>query len=750
MLQLVPGLRSVARKSVAKSCPKTNRSFRSTALPRDAANSKNASKTAPASHAAKTAGAAKSAGMPHTPSPIGDSGRDITLDDLAYAVPGRAQPKVVDEVEAKKGRIVQIIGAVIDVEFPPGCLPANLNSLLVETPAGYEKVVLEVASQLSSTLVRTIALETTDGLWRGMKVVDTGAPLSVPVGKGTLGRILNVLGEPVDGRGPVEAPVKLPIHRKPPSFTELGDADQILLTGIKVIDLIAPYARGGKIGLFGGAGVGKTVLIMELINNIAKSHGGFSVFAGVGERTREGNDLYHEMQETGVIKLEGESKAALIYGQMNEPPGARALVALTGLTVAEYFRDEGGQDVLLFIDNIFRFTQAGSEVSALLGRIPSAVGYQPTLATDMGRLQERITTTSKGSITSVQAVYVPADDLSDPAPATTFAHLNATTVLSRAVAELGIYPAVDPLDSTSDLMEPDVVGLRHYRVARRVQATLQAYRALQDIIAILGMDELSEEDRLTVYRARKLQRFLSQPFEVAEPFTGMQGRLVKIDDTLRGFEEILDGLHDNLPENAFYMVGDIEEVKDKAAKMAAESTSEEGVSSKDAAVDFDSMVKNYPEYYQKWANIYWDRYRSTFHKALETNIYYHDQSGKAPPALKFIGDYFIDRQMAIWRTSVDEVMSEVDFNNLLDLQSHRIPETREGPSLDEIDQTARAASLEYFPPDVRVYLEELVGDRPTPVPMDLSKYELTDKRKAVLRDWIKIANEKQEEFAKLI
>ena len=430
---------------------------------------------------------------------------------------------------------------------------------------------------MGENTVRTIAMESTDGLVRGQKCVDTGAPIQVPVGPETLGRIINVIGEPVDEKGPIFAKGKekyAPLHRAAPTFTEQGKTQEILVTGIKVVDLLAPYAKGGKIGLFGGAGVGKTVVIMELINNIAMNHGGYSVFAGVGERTREGNDLYHEMIEGGVIKIDKEtgstdgSKAALVYGQMNEPPGARARVALTGLAIAEYFRDEEGQDVLLFVDNIFRFTQAGSEVSALLGRIPSAVGYQPTLATDMGGLQERITSTAKGSITSVQAVYVPADDLTDPAPATTFAHLDATTVLSRAIAELGIYPAVDPLDSTSRMLDPRVIGDKHYQIARATQKLLQDYKGLQDIIAILGMDELSEDDKLVVSRARKVQKFMSQPFHVAEVFTGTAGKFVSLEDTIAGFEEIINGDHDDLPEGAFYMVGDINEVKSKAASMA--------------------------------------------------------------------------------------------------------------------------------------------------------------------------------------
>merc|ERR1712018_414418 len=427
------------------------------------------------------------------------------------------------------------------------------------------RLVLEVASHLGQNTVRTIAMDATERVVRGQRVQDTGAPIKVPVGQGCLGRIINVIGEPIDERGPIKTDVFAPIHASPPELAETGGAQEILETGIKVVDLLAPYSKGGKIGLFGGAGVGKTVFIMELINNVAKAHGGYSVFAGVGERTREGNDLYHEMMESGVISLDdASSKVALVYGQMNEPPGARARVALTGLTVAEYFRDQEGQDVLLFIDNIFRFTQAGSEVSALLGRIPSAVGYQPTLATDMGTMQERITTTKKGSITSVQAIYVPADDLTDPAPATTFAHLDATTVLSRAIAELGIYPAVDPLDSTSRFMDPNIIGEEHYKIARGVQKILQDYKSLQDIIAILGMDELSEEDKLTVARARKIQRFLSQPFQVAEVFTGHAGKLVPLEETIKGLNKILGGELDHIPEQAFYMVGPIEEVVLKA------------------------------------------------------------------------------------------------------------------------------------------------------------------------------------------
>jgi F-type H+-transporting ATPase subunit beta len=482
----------------------------------------------------------------------------------------------------RKGKISQIIGAVVDVEFEKP-LPPILSALEIELESRKgSPLVLEVAQHLGGGSVRTIAMDSTDGLVRGQEVFDTGAPIQVPVGPETLGRIMNVVGEAIDQRGPIVTKKKSPIHAEAPTFAEQSSGQDILVTGIKVVDLLAPYAKGGKIGLFGGAGVGKTVLIMELINNVAKAHGGFSVFAGVGERTREGNDLYHEMITSGVIKLDGPgSKAALVYGQMNEPPGARARVALTGLTVAEYFRDDEGQDVLLFIDNIFRFTQAGSEVSALLGRIPSAVGYQPTLSTDMGSMQERITTTKKGSITSVQAIYVPADDLTDPAPATTFAHLDATTVLSRQIAELGIYPAVDPLDSSSRMLDPNVVGVEHYRTARAVQKTLQDYKSLQDIIAILGMDELSEEDKQTVYRARKIQKFLSQPFFVAEVFTGMLGKFVPLKETIQGFKDILEGKYDHLPEAAFYMVGPIEEVETKAAKMTKELTGKDEPADKD-------------------------------------------------------------------------------------------------------------------------------------------------------------------------
>ncbi|HEX8262278.1 MAG TPA: F0F1 ATP synthase subunit beta [Allosphingosinicella sp.] len=473
------------------------------------------------------------------------------------------------------GRISQVIGAVVDVTFDSD-LPEILSAL--ETDNNGNRLVLEVAQHLGESTVRTIAMDSTDGLTRGQPVTDTGSQIRVPVGPKTLGRIMNVVGEPIDERGPIGATETAPIHAEAPLFVDQSTDNAILVTGIKVIDLLAPYAKGGKIGLFGGAGVGKTVLIQELINNIAKGHGGTSVFAGVGERTREGNDLYHEFLEAGVIAKDADgnaisegSKVALVFGQMNEPPGARARVALSGLTQAEYFRDVEGQDVLFFVDNIFRFTQAGSEVSALLGRIPSAVGYQPTLSTDMGALQERITSTNKGSITSVQAIYVPADDLTDPAPATSFAHLDATTVLSRAISELGIYPAVDPLDSTSRVLEPRTVGQEHYETARAVQEILQRYKSLQDIIAILGMDELSEEDKLTVSRARKIQRFLSQPFHVAEVFTGIPGKFVQVEDTVRSFKAVVDGEYDHLPEAAFYMVGGIEEAVEKAQRLAAEA-----------------------------------------------------------------------------------------------------------------------------------------------------------------------------------
>ncbi len=469
--------------------------------------------------------------------------------------------------EKVMGKIVQVMGPVVDVEFPPGKVPKILDALRVTNPAIDDRewnLVLEVAQHLGDNVVRTIAMDTTDGLARGQEVWATGQPIVVPVGKAVLGRIMNVVGDPVDEAGPINSDKMYPIHRPAPAFTEQDVTIRVLETGVKVLDLLVPFPRGGKMGTFGGAGVGKTVVMMEMIHNIAMQHGGISVFCGVGERTREGNDLYLEMKESGVI-----DKAALVYGQMNEPPGARARVALTGVTVAEYFRDEEGQDVLFFVDNIFRFTQAGSEVSALLGRIPSAVGYQPTLATDLGALQERITSTTKGSITSVQCVYVPADDLTDPAPATTFAHLDGTVVLSRQIAELGIYPAVDPLDSQSRILDPNVLGEEHYQVARQVQQVLQRYKDLQDIIAILGMDELSEEDKIIVSRARKIQRFLSQPFHVAEQFTGTPGRYVKLEDTIRGFKEILEGKYDDLPEQAFYMVGTIEEAVEKAKQMAA-------------------------------------------------------------------------------------------------------------------------------------------------------------------------------------
>jgi len=469
------------------------------------------------------------------------------------------------------GKISQVIGAVVDVQFE-GNLPPILNALEVQGTEA--RLVLEVAQHLGGNNVRAIALDSTEGLVRGQEVADTGNPIMVPVGPQTLGRIINVIGEPIDEKGPIETDKYLPIHRDAPSFQDQGAGAELLITGIKVVDLLAPYAKGGKIGLFGGAGVGKTVLIMELINNVAKAHGGYSVFAGVGERTREGNDLYHEMIESGVIKLDGNdstgSRCALVYGQMNEPPGARARVGLTGLTVAEYFRDEENQDVLLFVDNIFRFTQACSEVSALLGRIPSAVGYQPTLATDLGALQERITTTRSGSITSVQAVYVPADDLTDPAPATTFAHLDANTVLSRALTELGIYPAVDPLESTSRMLDPEIVGHEHYNVARGVQKLIQDYKSLQDIIAILGMDELSEEDRMTVARARRVEKFLSQPFSVAEIFSGYEGRFVELTDSIDGFGQLLGGHGDDYPEAAFYMMGNIKEAMDKGRELNAQ------------------------------------------------------------------------------------------------------------------------------------------------------------------------------------
>ena len=508
---------------------------------------------------------AMSAARADSPASTGGKSGSAAKSNQTSSTKDRSKTNVAGVV----GRITQVTGAVVDVKFPDN-LPAILNAL--ETDNHGNRLVLEVAQHLGENTVRTVAMDSTEGLVRGQEVTDTGEPIAVPVGDETLGRIMNVIGEPVDEAGPVKTKQKRAIHQPAPAYVDQSTEAQVLVTGIKVVDLLAPYARGGKIGLFGGAGVGKTVIIQELINNIAKAHGGYSVFAGVGERTREGNDLYHEMMESGVIVADGPgSKAALVYGQMNEPPGARARVGLSGLTLAEYFRDEEGQDVLFFVDNIFRFTQAGSEVSALLGRIPSAVGYQPTLATDMGALQERITTTKKGSITSVQAIYVPADDLTDPAPATSFAHLDATTVLSRQIAELGIYPAVDPLDSTSRMLDPRVVGDEHYQIARDVQRVLQTYKSLQDIIAILGMDELSEEDRLTVARARKIQRFLSQPFHVAEVFTGTPGVFVNLEDTIKGFKGIVAGEYDEMPESSFYMVGTIEEAVDKARKMAAEA-----------------------------------------------------------------------------------------------------------------------------------------------------------------------------------
>ncbi|MBZ9844937.1 F0F1 ATP synthase subunit beta [Mesorhizobium sp. CA5] len=521
-----------------------------------AATPKTAAKAAPAPKAAKAPAAAEKAAAPAK----------------RAAAPAKAAASAASVAATRvgaAGKVRQVIGAVVDVQFEDH-LPAILNAL--ETDNVGNRLVLEVAQHLGENTVRCIAMDSTEGLVRGQEVYDTGAPISVPVGPGMLGRIINVIGEPVDEEGPVDGVEMRAIHQPAPAYVDQSTEAQILVTGIKVLDLLAPYARGGKIGLFGGAGVGKTVLIQELINNVAKAHGGFSVFAGVGERTREGNDLYHEFIESGVNKKGGGqgSKAALVYGQMNEPPGARARVGLTGLTVAEYFRDQG-QDVLFFVDNIFRFTQAGSEVSALLGRIPSAVGYQPTLATDMGALQERITTTTKGSITSVQAIYVPADDLTDPAPATSFAHLDATTVLNRAISEKGIYPAVDPLDSTSRMLDPMVVGEEHYQVARQVQSILQRYKSLQDIIAILGMDELSEEDKQTVARARKIERFLSQPFFVAEVFTGSPGKLVDLADTIKGFKGLCAGDYDHLPEAAFYMVGGIDEAVEKAQRLAAEA-----------------------------------------------------------------------------------------------------------------------------------------------------------------------------------
>ncbi|MEQ1936654.1 F0F1 ATP synthase subunit beta [Mesorhizobium sp. CN5-321] len=545
----------MAKAATPKTTAAKAAASKTTAKPAAAKASPKAMAKAPAAAKAKSAAAKEAAKL------------------VAEGKPGKVETRGATAsynlAKGPKGKVRQVIGAVVDVQFDDH-LPAILNAL--ETVNVGNRLVLEVAQHLGENTVRCIAMDSTEGLVRGQDVADTGAPISVPVGPGMLGRIINVIGEPVDEAGPVTAVERRAIHQPAPEYVDQSTEAQILVTGIKVLDLLAPYARGGKIGLFGGAGVGKTVLIQELINNVAKAHGGFSVFAGVGERTREGNDLYHEFIESGVNKKGGGegSKAALVYGQMNEPPGARARVALTGLTVAEYFRDQG-QDVLFFVDNIFRFTQAGSEVSALLGRIPSAVGYQPTLATDMGALQERITTTTKGSITSVQAIYVPADDLTDPAPATSFAHLDATTVLNRAISEKGIYPAVDPLDSTSRMLDPLIVGDEHYQVARQVQSILQRYKSLQDIIAILGMDELSEEDKQTVARARKIERFLSQPFFVAEVFTGAPGKLVDLADTIKGFKGLCNGEYDHLPEAAFYMVGNIDEAVEKAQKLAAEA-----------------------------------------------------------------------------------------------------------------------------------------------------------------------------------
>jgi len=511
---------------------------------------------------------------PRTPVTRGTPRQNGVLPILRKAALQSFDSKPPDLSGKNIGKVVQVLGAVVDVEFT-STLPPLLTAVEVLDRKG-PRLILEVSQHLGRGVARCIAMDATGGLYQGQRILDLGSPITVPVGEETLGRIINVIGEVIDGRGEITKAPRLPIHQAPPTFQQQGLSNEILVTGIKVVDLLAPYAKGGKIGLFGGAGVGKTVLIMELINNIAKAHGGFSVFAGVGERTREGNDLYHEMITSKVIELDGPgSKVALVYGQMNEPPGARARVALTGLTVAEFFRDVRRQDVLLFIDNIFRFTQAGSEVSAMLGRIPSAVGYQPTLASDMGALQERITSTKNGSITSVQAIYVPADDLTDPAPATTFAHLDATTVLSRQIAELGIYPAVDPLDSTSRMLDPGIIGLEHYNVARGVQKTLQDYKSLQDIIAILGIEELSEEDKQTVYRARKIQKFLAQPFQVAEPFTGMQGKLVPLKECIRSFKEILEGKHDYLPEAAFYMIGPIEEAVTKAQQLAGKEEKKE-------------------------------------------------------------------------------------------------------------------------------------------------------------------------------
>lgn len=569
--------------------------------------------------------------------------RPLTPEELAILSTRSKPTPVQSEEDSKKGKIVRIVGPVIDVQFNDS-IPQIRSSLIVE--GAKNKTVLEVSSQLENNVFRCVSLESTDGLWRGMSVTDTGRPLHVPVGVGTLGRVLNVLGDPVDTDGPVKSEVLMPIHRHPPSYNEILSSSHILLTGIKVVDLMAPYTRGGKVGLFGGAGVGKTVLIMELINNIAKSHGGFSVFAGVGERSREGTDLYKEMVVTGVIKPEGDSKAVLVYGQMNEPPGARSLVAFTGLTIAEYFRDELGQDVLLFIDNIFRFTQAGSEVSALLGRVPSAVGYQPTLSTDMGYLQERIVTTTKGSITSVQAVYVPADDLTDPAPATTFSHLNATTVLSRNIAQLGIYPAVDPLDSTSDLLEIQYVGQRHYDVARGVQKTLHSFKSLQDIISILGMDELTEEDKLLIHRARKIQNFLSQPFEVAEVFTGIKGHFVSLEDILNGFEGILNGQYDDVPEAAFYMAGNIQSVMEKASKTEEERKKEEAKT--EVELSGAELKKSFLEHCRQVV---------TSNKQTLINHVKENSSYKEEPHAPLVLEMVIDYVARDWETKIQNIIN---------------------------------------------------------------------------------------------
>jgi ATP synthase F1 beta subunit len=623
----------------------------------------------------------------------------LTPDQVKQAIADANSSKPVQANTGVKkelrGRVAQVVGAVVDVEFPPGELPAILDALEVQgfdgenVEAGLDvrlkgtntkqtvRLVLEVAQHLGDNMVRCIAMDMTEGLVRGQVCISAGTPIRVPVGNATLGRIMNVLGDPIDGRGPIKTDVRNPIHAPSPAYVELGSSNEILVTGIKVVDLLGPYAKGGKIGLFGGAGVGKTVLIMELINNVAKQHGGFSVFAGVGERTREGNDLYHEMIDSSVILLDKEgSKASLVYGQMNEPPGARARIALTGLTVAEYFRDVQNQDVLLFVDNVFRFTQAGSEVSALLGRIPSAVGYQPTLATDMGQMQERITTTTKGSITSVQAVYVPADDLTDPAPATTFAHLDATTVLSRQIAELGIYPAVDPLDSTSRMLTPEIVGQEHYDIARNVQKVLQAYKNLQDIIAILGMDELSEDDKLTVYRARKIQRFLSQPFQVAEVFTNMAGKLVQLKDTLSGFKGILDGKFDHLNENAFYLVGTVAEVEEKAIQLQAEFGKQDKKKDggRTSAFDYDFSSTNLAKF-QKTGN-------RLFDKAYKNII---------PGKHKKSREIAIEAEKKEWAAGIEKLLTDVqaDFKKSeADAEEKRIAQIK---AEEEAERLALAA-----------------------------------------------------------